>query len=76
MSLQIHPQINRRHNAESKKRGHSDAFGMKPSVKYKSRQNCSVTARSQGSGDRAKFGRDWGQEEKGTTEDEMAGWHH
>ena len=22
------------------------------------------------------FGRDWGQEEKGTTEDEMAGWDH
>ena len=21
-------------------------------------------------------GRDWGQEEKGMTEDEMAGWHH
>jgi len=21
-------------------------------------------------------GRDWGWEEKGTTEDEMAGWHH
>ena len=21
-------------------------------------------------------GRDWGHEEKGTTEDEMAGWHH
>ena len=21
-------------------------------------------------------GMDWGQEEKGTTEDEMAGWHH
>ena len=21
-------------------------------------------------------GRVWGQEEKGTTEDEMAGWHH
>ena len=21
-------------------------------------------------------GRDWGQEEKGTTEDKMAGWHH
>ena len=20
--------------------------------------------------------RDWGQEEKGTTEDDMAGWHH
>ena len=22
------------------------------------------------------LGRDWGQEEKGTTEDEMAGWYH
>ena len=21
-------------------------------------------------------GKDWGQEEKGTTEGEMAGWHH
>ena len=21
-------------------------------------------------------GRDWGQEEKGTTKDEMSGWHH
>ena len=21
-------------------------------------------------------GRDWGQEKMGTTEDEMAGWHH
>ena len=21
-------------------------------------------------------GRDWGQQEKGMTEDEMAGWHH
>ena len=21
-------------------------------------------------------GRDWGQEEKGTAEDEMSGWHH
>ena len=28
----------------------------------------------EGSGPRA--GRDWGQEEKGMTEDEMAGWHH
>ena len=24
----------------------------------------------------ADDGRDWGQEEKGTTEEEMAGWHH
>ena len=26
--------------------------------------------------DKEIVGRDWGQEEKGTTEDEMAGWHH
>ena len=25
---------------------------------------------------RVSAGRDWGQEEKVTTEDEMAGWHH
>ena len=25
---------------------------------------------------RLSYWRDWGQEEKGTTEDEMAGWHH
>ena len=24
----------------------------------------------------ASAGRDWGQEEKGTAEDGMAGWHH
>ena len=27
-------------------------------------------------GKKPDAGRDWGQEEKGTTEDEMAGWHH
>ena len=26
--------------------------------------------------ERTDAGSDWGQEEKGTTEDEMAGWHH
>ena len=26
--------------------------------------------------EKTEAGRDWGQEEKGTTEDEMAGWHH
>ena len=28
------------------------------------------------SGKDSDAGRDWGQEDKGTTEDEMAGWHH
>ena len=27
-------------------------------------------------GKNSDAGRDWGQEEKGMTEDEMAGWHH
>ena len=27
-------------------------------------------------GEDSDAGRDWGQEEKGTTEDEMVGWHH
>ena len=26
--------------------------------------------------EKTDVGRDWGQEERGTTEDEMAGWHH
>ena len=28
------------------------------------------------SGKDSDAGRDWGQEEEGTTEDETAGWHH
>ena len=32
-----------------------------------------LTQKYSGSSD---VGRDWGPEEKGTTEDEMAGWHH
>ena len=34
------------------------------------------TAKSWLIGKDSDAGRDWGQEEKGTTEDEMAGWHH
>ena len=29
-----------------------------------------------GVGKDCEAGRDWGQEEQGMTEDEMAGWHH
>ena len=28
------------------------------------------------SSEKTDAGRDWGQEEKGTTEDEITGWHH
>ena len=33
-------------------------------------------AKSRLTGKDSDAGRDWGQEEKGMTEDEMAGWHH
>ena len=33
-------------------------------------------ANSQLIGKDSNAGRDWGQEEKGMVEDEMAGWHH
>ena len=35
-----------------------------------------LDAKSRLAGKDPDAGRDWGQEEKGTTEDEMAGWHH
>ena len=37
---------------------------------------CLVKAMSWLIGKDSDAGRDWGQEEKGMTEDEMAGWHH
>ena len=39
-------------------------------------QSCSHLMRRVGSLEKTDAGRDWGQEEKGPTEDEMAGWHH
>ena len=39
-------------------------------------QYCGHLMRSQLIGKDSDAGRDWGQEEKGTTQDEMAGWHH
>ena len=37
---------------------------------------CPPDAKSRLIGKDPDAGRDWGQEEKGTTENEMAGWHH
>ena len=34
------------------------------------------SAQSNKFGKHPNSGKDWGQEEKGTTKDEMAGWHH
>ena len=39
-------------------------------------KNCVYLRKSWLIGKDSDAGRDWGQEEKGTTEDEMAGWHH
>ena len=39
-------------------------------------QNFGHLLRSADSLEKTDAGRDWEQEEKGTTEDEMAGWHH
>ena len=39
-------------------------------------QYCGHIMRRVDSLEKTDAGRDWGQEEKGTTEDEMAGWHH
>ena len=47
-------------------------------LKLKLQYSCEVLthAKSWLIGKHSDAGRDWGQEEKGTTEDEMAGWHH
>ena len=39
-------------------------------------QYCGHLMRRVDSLEKTGAGRDWGQEEKGTPEDEMAGWHH
>ena len=49
--------------------GRNDAKAETP-VLWPSDANSSLT------GKYSDAGTDWGQEEKGTTEDEMAGWHH
>ena len=49
--------------------GRTDAEAETPVV-WPPHAKCSLIGKDPDSG------RDWGQEEKGTTEDEMAGWHH
>ena len=39
-------------------------------------QTYMITGKVMDIGKDSDAGRDWGQEEKGTTDDEMAGWHH
>ena len=49
--------------------GRTDAEAETPVLWPPHEKNCLI-------GKDSDAGKDWGQEEKGTTEDEMAGWHH
>ena len=49
--------------------GRTDAEAVTPILSPPHVKSCLI-------GKDSDAGRDWGQEEKGTTEDEMAGWHH
>ena len=49
--------------------GRNDAKAETPVLWPPHAKNCFI-------GKDSEAGRDWGQEEKGTTENEMAGWHH
>ena len=51
-------------------------FFGRTNAKAKTPILCPFHAKSWLIGKDSDAGRDWGQEEKGTTEDEMAGWHH
>ena len=51
--------------------GRNDAMMLKLKVQYFGHLMQRVDSL-----EKTDAGRDWGQEEKGMTEDEMAGWHH
>ena len=61
---------------EHPKGDHSWVFTGKTDAKAETPIFCPPHAKSNLTGKDPDAGRDWGQEEKGTTEDEMAGWHH
>ena len=50
--------------------------GKKATSGLQVKERISVLFQVQYSLEKTDAGKDWGQEEKGTTEDEMAGWHH
>ena len=49
---------------------------LKLKLQYFAKSSHAIHVKSWLIGKDSDAGRDWGQEEKGTTEDEMAGWHH
>ena len=69
------PWAARRSNQSILKRSALDFFG-RTDAKAETPVLWSPHAKSWLIGNDSDAGRDWGQEEKGMTEDEMAGWHH
>ena len=55
--------------------GRTDAEGETPILWPPDAKN-RIIWKDPDAGKDADAGRDWGQEEEGTTQDEMAGWHH
>ena len=58
------------------KRDQSWVFTGRTDVEAETPIPCPPDSKNRLIGKDSDAGRDWGQEEKGTTEDEMAGWHH
>ena len=56
--------------------GGNDAEAETPVLCPPHAKSCLIGKDSDAGKDWGREGKDWGQEEKGTTEDEMAGWHH
>ena len=54
----------------------SSVFFGRTDAKAESPVLCPPHVKSRLIGKDSDAGRDWGQEEKGKTEDDMAGWHH
>ena len=57
----------------SERRGHMYAYGQFVLMQSKNHHN--IVLKNLFLNTSKNDGRDWGQEEEGTTEDEMAGWH-
>ena len=70
------PWTARRSNQSHPKGDQSGVFTGRTDVEAETPILWPPDAKSWLSGKDPDAGKDWGQEEKGTTEDEMAGWHH
>ena len=70
------PWTARRSSQSTLKENHCRIFFIRTDAEAETPVLWPPHAKSSLIGEDPDAGRDWGQEEKGTTEDEMAGWHH